>query len=62
MWIDHEEGTNKMFCLVIAIIVSVLYTFLAFCSYKRNDDYYLAFVSICQQFSVDLLFCFGALY
>ncbi len=47
MLIDPQEGSNKMLRLVIASIVSVLYSFvlLAFRPYKRQGDYNLAFLS-----------------
>jgi hypothetical protein len=47
MLIDPEEGSNKMFRLVIANIVSTLYLsiFLIFCPYRQSQNYYLGLVS-----------------
>ncbi len=56
MFIDINEGSNKMLRLVIANAVSVLYSFilLAFNPYKRKDNYYLAFLS-----NFLLIYCFS---
>jgi hypothetical protein len=45
--IDFDEGSNKLLCLVLAIIISILYfgILLAYHPYKQHDDYDLAFVS-----------------
>ena len=47
IFIDIENGSNKMLRLAVAIVVSLLYMsiLLAFRPYKRQDDYYLALVS-----------------
>jgi hypothetical protein len=47
MLIDPEEGSNKIFRLVIAIIILALYLclFLAYRPYKREDNYNLGLVS-----------------
>jgi hypothetical protein len=47
IFIDIENGSNKILRLVVAIVASLLYIciLLAFRPYKRNDDYYLALVS-----------------
>jgi hypothetical protein len=47
MFIDTQEGSNKILCLVVANIVSALYMgiLLAFHPYQMKSDYYLAFVS-----------------
>jgi hypothetical protein len=47
MFIDIQEGSNKILRLVVANIVSALYMgiLLAFHPYQRKSDYYLAFVS-----------------
>ncbi len=56
MFIDTEEGSNKLLRLVIAVITSVLYSFilLTFHPYKRRDDYNFAFLS-----NLILIFCFS---
>jgi hypothetical protein len=47
IFIDTQEGSNKMLRLVVAIIVSMIYfgILLAYHPYKRSDDYNLAFLS-----------------
>ena len=47
MFIDIQEGSNKILRLVVANIVSALYMgiLLAFHPYQMKSDYYLAFVS-----------------
>jgi hypothetical protein len=66
MLIDRNQGSNKMLRLVVAIIVSVLYFafLLAYRPYKRNDDYYLAFLSnflliTCFSLGIILKLCNG---
>jgi len=47
MFIDRNEGSTKIFRLIIAVVVSTLYMGLLMYAqpYKRKDDLYLAFVS-----------------
>lgn len=55
MFFDPEEGSNKLFRLVLASMISSIYLgFLAIARpYKHNDDFYLAFLS-----NVVLICCF----
>ena len=47
MFIDPKEGSNKLLRLVVAIVVSILFTviLLGFHPYKRKDDYYFALLT-----------------
>lgn len=47
MFIDFQEGSNKLLRLVVAIIVATLFfgVLLAFRPYKRSDDFYFSLVT-----------------
>jgi len=64
LFIDAEEGSNKVLRLVIAVVISTLYFGILAISrpYKRKDDLYLAFISnyviiCCFATGVILLLC-----
>lgn len=58
LFIDTKEGSSRLFRIILAIIVCVLYhtLLLALCPYKRSDNYNLALI---MNLAITCCFCLG---